>query len=236
MEEQQEIVEKQILGVDPQEEEMPAELIEAVENQQEEEPQEKVEETAEQPPGLTPEQLQELQEKSRVYDIIDNDPRLSQMVMDYVRNKNGVAPEDPIESANVPDSPDFKALKKELELMKQGQRQLLAMLSIRDFEAANPDFKEIKQDVGQLLKRHPSFTLQEAYDHVKATRAGRNTPAPAAPTAAAEGPSRVRPSRGLEDLATIQKKVANRKSVESFDDAFRMAWEYAQRQSADRGE
>lgn len=233
MEEQQEAEINPILGVDPSEDQ----VNDFIPEEQEEQP---VEET--QPP--VDNRIAELEEKARIYDLIDGDPRLTHMIMDYMQRKNGVvneysaAPTQPTQQTQqAPEPNDAVAqMQKRLELMEQGQRQLLATISLQQFEMSNPDFKNYKSEVGTLLKKHPTYTLQEAYDLVKSAKVGLSTQSVSTPSAQAEGPSRVvSQSQGLEDLASMQRKLANRKAVQSDDDAFAMAFNFAQKQ-AKRGE
>lgn len=235
MSEEQEVVDNLILGVDPQ----PVE-----EEQVEDQFEEQVEEQAQEQPQAQPDdRVRQLEEKARIYDIIDNDPRLTQMIMDYMSRKNGVVDETPQSYQQQPQpqqqtqpSTDIAAMQRRLEAMENGQKQLLATITLQAFEMQNPDFKEYKTEVGQLLKKHPTYSLQEAYDHVKSAKVGLSPQRVSTPSAQAEGSSRVVvKEQGLGDLAALQRKLANRNAVKSDEEAFALAFKFAQNQ-AKRGE
>jgi hypothetical protein len=221
-----------ILGVDPQEEQPDGnDLNEAIQETQEEEQQEAPEETQEKPEGLSPQQLEAMQEKARIYDMIDNDPELTQKVVDHFRHRNGVAPTQRQEQSteDQPNAPEIAKLQQKISAMENGIKQLIAINQVTEFQAAHPDFKDYRQDVGKLLSKHPTYTLEEAYEHVKAAKAGRPTSPSRVPRARAEG-SPTRAGNKESDLNAMMRRIVDRNAVKSDDEAFDLALQAARSQ------
>lgn len=177
--------------------------------------------------GPTPEELTQLREKGRIFDVIENDPELVGMITDYMRRKNGQAPTPtPQPTRSEPtDNPEVATLKQQLGQLQQAQRVILANMQLQQFAAKTPDFDQFKQPVSELLRKHPTLTLEEAYNFAKRTHAP--TAAPTRAVAPPEGKA-VMPSKPT-DGRDIRKRVADSKL--SFDQAFDLALQEVMRGS-----
>ena len=233
---------EQVLGVDPTESpESPISKLSAALDQSEEsqvlgqetEPEPAPEPEPEPQPepeqedkGLSQEELTTLQEKGRIFDMIDSNPELSGMIIDYMKAKQNPTPASEPASAAEPsnDQSEVAKLQKQVNDLQQFNSQLAARMEIQQFSASHPDFDSVKADVGKLLQKHPTYTLEEAYDLVKRT-SGSQPPAAVPPSQPAEG----RASReiSVSNNRDTLREIKNPKV--SFDKAFDLALEEAMR-------
>lgn len=227
-----------ILGVDPQ----TVEITEALENesnpaapeqqappaQAEAQTQASEEVPVIKTPQLTPQQLFEMQEKARLYDTINSDPEISAYVLSQVEKKLRGQPTTPAQQVK-PENAEIARMRQEMEQTKQEMQRYLAEQTIREFASKTPDFNNYKQEMGELLRRHPTLTLPEAYEFAKRSKAPVAAPKPAAQKAALQT-SEVRntpPASTSDDddpsYDRIVQRINDPKATKSFKEVLDLA-------------
>lgn len=212
------------LGVDTPEKELPNIPLDPDEPQPQQENKKEEPEVTDSP-KFTQEEIAALQKDAEMFRIIKTHPELTEKVLDFIRNKagNGEIPKPNSESK--PDSTPDNGMAKELAELKEQYKVLAAQNMIASFFAENPEAKNHRKEMGELLGKHPTFSLQEAYDFVRS-----KAKAPASPNQGIKTPEgsgntpRLPGSR--ED---IQRKINDPKETPDFDTAVELAMKEAVR-------
>lgn len=192
---------------------------------------------AEEAPIYTTQEIDTFREKAQQFDQLDSDPGAVQAIKEYLISKGAdLETEEPTQPVTTEEmSP---AVRKELNDMRVTMQQMHANMQIAQFEVSTPDFKQHKEAVGKVIMKHPTFGLQEAYDHVKLTlgqKAGSEAQRTATQTPEGRQTSPVT-STQESTLADVEAKIRDPKATKSIDDAMAIAWEQAVAQETARTE
>lgn len=190
-------------------------------------------------------ELESLRQKARLYDMMDNDPQLVSMINDYYSRKNvqsgqypsqnvDYKPRDTRDQGNAhtegtsPGGSEIEVLKQHNEQLRNMLRNVHARQQIIEFSMKTPDFEQYREDMGKLIKQHPTYTLEEAYDQVKRTRGAQAATPNRPPSESAEIG---RPVAGTVNRRVDASDVANPRTARNMDEAIEMAWKLAQAQN-----
>ena len=118
-------------------------------------------------------------------EAIEANPGLMQAIREYTQGTTQVEPSprgDEQQSDHVSRA-DFEKMRQELV---QQVQQAAAVAQISEFARTHGDFDQHKEEMGKWMNKHPTMTLQEAYDLAKRatdTQQGQQAsrPAPAQP-------------------------------------------------------
>lgn len=204
------------LGIDAPEKEEPVIPQEGDELQEEKKETPEVTDT----PTFSAEELAALQKDADMYRLIKTDPNLMNKVLDHVRGLSGegVIPKPNPESKVSPEKPD-SGLAQELAQLKEQYKVLAAQNMISSFFAENPDAKNYRKEMGELIGKHPTFTLQEAYDNVR-SRAKVSTPSNPG-MKQPEGSGNIPRIAGSRE--EVQRRINDPKETPDFDAAVNLA-------------
>lgn len=183
------------------------------------------------PYGLSEEELKQVQEKAGYWDMIHQDPRLVELMQDYIRKQSlGEPAPETQHASSESDNPsegyvskDIAKLREDMDSLRNMNRQLFANLQVERFARTHPDFEDYRKDMAELVQKHPSYSLDEAYELVKRTKTVQTPSRPEAPRQSAE----VSPTRGVPpDQQDRRESVLKAKSFDAaFDQALLAAME-----------
>lgn len=174
-----------------------------------------------------------LRQKADLFGIIENDPNLHALVLDYVQKAQQTSPTAKAPTTPLP--PEFDSLRKENEQMKEMMKQIVAKEQIRDFASTHPDFTQYKDSMAKLLDKHATMTLEEAYTFAKSSsKPAQRTGTATAGTklATPEGKNTGGSVTDSTDLDEMIKKINNPKATPRVDDYLDLAFKAAQRKLA----
>lgn len=191
----------------------------------------------EEAPTYTAQEIDSFRDKAQQFDQLDSDPGAVQAIKEYLQSK-GADLEPATPSEETPASGMSPAVQKEFNTMRVAMQQMHANMQIAQFEASTPDFKQHKEAVGKVIMKHPTFGLQEAYDHVKLTlgqQAGSGAQRTALQTPEGRQTSPVTTTKDAT-LEDVEAQIRDPKATKSIDDAMTLAWKQAVAQEIARTE
>lgn len=174
-------------------------------------------------PSFKPEEIAAMQEDASLYRTIKADPKLSTMVLDYLKQQ-GVAPDGTPAKQQSEDD-----VRKELAQLKETMRDYITQQQIKEFRSSVPDFDQVRGDMAKVLQAHPTLDLQTAYRLVKAGSAASTPPAPAKSSKleVPEGKATGRADNENDELKRIQEKIMDSKATPRTSDYLDLAMKYA---------
>lgn len=179
-------------------------------------------------PTYTASEIDAFRDKAEQFDLLDQDPGAVQVIKDYLTSKGAdLQTDDPVAKTVVEGmSPEVQ---REFTAMRATMQQMHANMQIAQFSAVTPDFEQHKEAIGNVILKHPTFGLQEAYDHVKLTigqKAGSEAQrtAPQTPEGRQNSPVTTTTESTLAD---VEAQIRDPKATKSIDEAFATAWKQA---------
>lgn len=109
-----------------------------------------------------------MKEKAGLFEIIQNDPELHSTVINYIDRKNKQSGKAPQAAQPDPNS-DIAAIKEQNQKLQEMVQLIAAREAIREFKEKTPDFEQYRPAMAQLLEKHKSLSIEEAYEFAKGT-------------------------------------------------------------------
>lgn len=205
-----------ILGVDRPDPELPLPPSLPAEPRSQDEPTEGTPEPIEAPEAAQrPEPPADYEDLLALKKELEDDEGLREAVRNYYTNRGTQKEPD-----NQTQGPDVAKQVKELTNVVQ---TLFARLQVSEFSREHQDFEQYRPDVAKLIAKHPTMSLQDAYEYVKQTRGHASVPqVQKSPPVPAEGKQiAAEPNRSFEQLIAEKSRrlKPGASSVEFFDDA-----------------
>jgi hypothetical protein len=160
-----------------------------------------------------------IKQKAALFDMIDQDPELSQLVLAKLKGEKS-APK-PKENANS----DLDVIREDLKRQREEVARFKAQLEIERFATQHSDFEQHKTDIGKLILKHPSLSLEEAYQFVTRSRASGNS---GNKGQLPEGKPVAKTTPRVNSLREAHQRLyGNDAKPESFDATFQKAFDLA---------
>lgn len=172
---------------------------------------------------LTDEEYTALAEKARIFDMIDADPELVAHISTHVRRKTIGAP-GPAPTTQTPArqeatqnvDPTVNELRSQVAALSSAVRQMVAQNQVNEFATRNPDFNNLRDKVGELMRKHPTLSIDEAYQFVQRATATQTNQVSRTTPALSETST----GRGEPVDKSALADILDQKATPSFDDAF----------------
>lgn len=178
---------------------------------------------------LSMEEFNSLQERAGRYDFIANDAELATKVVEHVKGKTGRIGTQPTNNQPVPQQSATQSVDPTVQQLLAENKQLAqrtARLEIENFKARHSDFDNVKDEMARVVNKYPGISIEDAYSLAKSAKPqsqqGSVRETPTTPTAETNrSVGNIAENNTLEE---IERRINDRKSTPSFDQALDLAF------------